>query len=271
MPMRTRLSPALLLVLLAGCASTPPAPVTLEGDASMVDTSVLGLRDEQVLASETFLAAHPDLRYRGEGIRAFRGGDRAAALQAFTRAARFADKPSQAMIGEMYWTGQGVEVDRALAYAWMDLAAERRYEGFLVLRERYWARMDAQEQARAVEVGEALYAEYGDEVARPRLARAIRRATATSMVSRPGLGGAAISVTVTGPGGEEVVINDFFNRRYWNPTEYFRWQDQIWRAPQRRARVSVGELEALGAGTQAEGAGAGEAGQDAPAEADPEG
>jgi hypothetical protein len=247
------LLPAALLAALAGCASTPPpaAVEVLSTAEPVVDESALSDRDQQVLASDAFLSAHPDLRYRGLGVRAYRDGELDQALEYFTRGAYYADKASQAMIGELYWTGQGVEVDRARAYAWMDLAAERRYRGFLAMRERYWARLDEAERARALEIGDGLYAEYGDAVARPRLATAIRRATATSMVSRPALSGAPITVTVPGPAGESVVINDFFNRRYWNPTEYFRWQDEVWRAPQRRARVSVGELEALGAGEEA--------------------
>ena len=277
--MRTRRSlplaatSALALAMLAGCATTPvaTAPVQVSADEPLIESAALTGRDETMLATEAFLSAHPDLRFRTSGVRAYREGRLDEALEHFTRAARHADKPSQAMIGELYWTGQGVPVDRALGYAWMDLAAERQYRGFLVMREQYWARMSPEEQARAVEVGQALYAEYGDAVAKPRLARVMRREMSSSIGMRPGAGGAPVTVTVAGPAGEDVTVTDFFNRRYWDPTEYFRWQDQVWRAPERRARVSVGELEALGAGREGDAAGAGEAAQDAPAEADPEG
>ncbi|UWX04668.1 hypothetical protein H1235_08470 [Pseudoxanthomonas sp. NC8] len=61
--------------------------------------------------------AHPDLKYRSEGWLAFHGGRFEEAIAHFTRAASFGDKPSQAMLAEMAWKGQGKAVDRALAYA----------------------------------------------------------------------------------------------------------------------------------------------------------
>src|SRR3546814_9279963 len=70
------------------------------------------------------------------------------------------------MVAEMLWNGDGVERDRALAYAWMDLAAERGYAGFLGLRERYWSALDEAGRARALEAGQEVYAHYGDAAAR---------------------------------------------------------------------------------------------------------
>jgi hypothetical protein len=54
-----------------------------------------------------------------------------------------------------------------MAYIWMDLAAERMYHDFLVLREHYWARLDPLQQAQAIERGQQVYADYGDRVAKP--------------------------------------------------------------------------------------------------------
>ncbi|WP_204336716.1 hypothetical protein, partial [Proteus mirabilis] len=38
----------------------------------------------------------------------------------------------------------------------------------------YWARLDALQQARAIERGQQVYADYGDRVAKPRMERALR-------------------------------------------------------------------------------------------------
>jgi TPR repeat protein len=81
--------------------------------------------------SSDFLAYHPDLGDRKLGMEAFKRGSFDYAARYFQWAARYADKPSQAMLGSMYWSGQGVQQDRALAYAWMDLAAERGYPSLL--------------------------------------------------------------------------------------------------------------------------------------------
>src|SRR3546814_12623296 len=78
------------------------------------------------------------------------------------------------MLAEMYWKGTGVAQDRPRGYAWMDIAAERRFPNFVILRERYWNSLKARERARAVEVGRPLMDEYGDDNAGPRLAKGLR-------------------------------------------------------------------------------------------------
>src|SRR3546814_7752095 len=96
-------------------------------------------------------------------------------LDQFLRAARYGDKPAQAMLAEMYWKGTGVAQDRPRGYAWMDIAAERRFPNFVILRERYWSSLDARERERAIDVGRPLMDEYGDASAGPRLAKVLRR------------------------------------------------------------------------------------------------
>ena len=95
-----------------------------------------------------------------EGHRLFREGQHDEAFAAFRKSARYADKAAQAMIGEMLWDGLGVPADRVQAYIWMDLAAERGYRNFVVLRERYWARMSEAEREAAVEGGAPIYQEF---------------------------------------------------------------------------------------------------------------
>ena len=105
------------------------------------------------LLTEGFLQAHPDIRWRREGLHAFHHKRYDEAHAMFLRAAHYADKASMAMLAEMYWKGLGVARDRPIGYAWMDLAAERMYPNFTILRERYWSELDQAEQAAAIERG----------------------------------------------------------------------------------------------------------------------
>lgn len=113
---------------------------------------------------------HPDLFYRDAAIRSYQAGSKEQALVLFLKAACFADKPSQAIIAAMYWNGDGVPQDRALAYAWMDLAADRGYADLLAQREQYWAQLSPDERQRAIEQGRRIYAEYEDAQGLRRLA-----------------------------------------------------------------------------------------------------
>ena len=67
----------------------------------------------------------------------------------FRNAARYGDKLSEQR-WPTCWNGQGGPADRALGYAWMDLAAERGTEWLVVQRERFWEALIADERERAV-------------------------------------------------------------------------------------------------------------------------
>lgn len=144
------------------------------------------LRAQDAQDTDAFLNRHPDLRYRKLGKEAQARGRLEEARRFYRLGARHADKLSQAALAEMWWNGQGGGQDRALAYAWMDLAAERGTEFLLVLRERYWAALTPDEQTRAVQEGQAVYAEFGDTVAQPRLERELRRGLSEVTGSRTG-------------------------------------------------------------------------------------
>ena len=77
---------------------------------------------------------------------ALKRGNPVRAAYYFKRSARYADKASQAAYAEMLWEGRGIERDRALAYVWMDLAAERDDSPLVSFRERYWAGLDEAER-----------------------------------------------------------------------------------------------------------------------------
>lgn len=200
------------------------------------------------ILTEGFLSAHPDLRWRREGLYSYNKKQYDIAMNQFRRAARYGDKPAQAMLAEMYWKGTGTAQDRELGYAWMDLAAERMYPNFVIMRERYWRELDATQQQNAIERGQPLLAEYGDDVAKPRMSLVLKREHRTMTGSRTGslsMAGPMVIIPMTGPlAGTGMVVTgeDYYERKYWVPKEYWEWQDEVWGVP-RKGRVDVGELE----------------------------
>lgn len=192
-----------------------------------------------------FLGAHPDLRWRKEGMMALNDGRPHEAFTYFRRAGRYADKASQAMVAEMLWRGTGVPVDRPLAYAWMDIAAERAYIPFVAKREEYWGALTEAEQDMALDVGRPLHAEYRDAVAKERLERELKKAKRKVTGSRTGFAG-FLEVYVPGPGGMMIGIDAerFYDDTYWEPEQYWAWQDTIWKDPPTGA-VRVEPLEVV--------------------------
>lgn len=190
---------ALLAFLLTSAGHISPAqaehrPASLSQD------------DIQIIQSSFFAGAHPDLRWRLSALENIRQGNDSFVMEELLRAARYGDKPSQAMVAEAYWKGLYKEkVDRPLAYAWMDLAAERGYKPLLVKREVYWSKLSAAEQDEAIERGAEVYAEYGDDVALPRLDEKLRRARSEKTGSR--LGSNAVAPGVITPGASKVKIS----------------------------------------------------------------
>lgn len=200
-------------------------------------------RDQRVMGTRTFLNAHPDLKFRYEGWVAYQAGDYGRALEHFGTAARYADKASQAMIAEMSWQGRGRPVDRPIAYAWADLAAERGYPRFVRLREQYWRALDEAERERSISEGRLLLEEYGDAVARPRIDAFLAKAAKRDYRSGVSVGKPR-EIRVVGPGGSMVSIpgHRFYAPKYWDPVQYQAWQDEIWAAPP-KGEVDVGDVE----------------------------
>ncbi|UXB36260.1 SEL1-like repeat protein [Stenotrophomonas maltophilia] len=179
-----------------------------------------------VLQSHEFLVYHPDLRFRGLGMQARERGRHEEARNDFRNAARYGDKLSQAALADMLWNGQGGPVDRALGYAWMDLAAERGTEWLVVQRERFWEALSADERERAVREGRALYAEFGDPAATPRLERELRAGSMRQTGSRAGWNGAMRSQGRGDAGAHVLQPEKHQLARYWDPVAYRQWQDE---------------------------------------------
>ncbi|MCB1554506.1 MAG: sel1 repeat family protein [Xanthomonadales bacterium] len=221
-----------LLCLLAGPLASP-LTTAAPGDEG-------GARPE--VLTESFLAYHPDIKFRMEGLEALEDGLPEAAFGAFKRASRYADKAAQAAVGEMLWQGRGTAQDRSLAYAWMDLAAERGYQTFIGLREYYWNSLSDSERARAVEVGKQVYAEFGDAVAKPRIEQKLRQGRSKITGSRVGFVG-ALTIQIPGPGGWLTVDGStYYADHYWRADDYFAWQDRTWKNPP-TGTVDVGPLQ----------------------------
>jgi hypothetical protein len=224
---RTLLLLPLLLLGLIGCAS--------QGERKP-------RYDRMVWETSRFISAHPDVHERQRALWLLEKGKPEQALVALSKAARHADKASQAMLAELHWDGLGVPRDRARAYAWMDLAAERGYTLFLAKRESYWEALDAEQRGEALRIGLELYAEYGDQVAKPRMDTLLRRARNSITGSRVGFVGALTVIAPTRLGWMSFSGEHFYNNRFWRTKDYYEWTDSLWQdLPE--GTVTVGEPE----------------------------
>ncbi len=216
--------------------------------------------DPDLWRSPHFQRAHPDLKHRVIAQEMLEEGRVRAAIKAFEDAAHWGDKLSQAMIAEIYWTGEGVSRDRPRAYAWMDLAAERNFVAFIAKREKYWSQLDAQEREQALAIGADLYARFGDDQALPRLDSKLfreRKPTGSrtgfggsGYVVLPGTGGSFLTLVHLGlrshvMGGVNVPLHAYYAPQLWGLDKYVDWHaDQLELA--RRGVVRVGAAEDAG-------------------------
>lgn len=238
------------LLLASWCARASDDGATqpdVEASEAGYDARAFEPVDADIVRSEGFLLAHPDQRFRILGMQARRKGHHEQARIYFRRAARFGDKLSQGALGEMYWRGEGGERDRALAYAWMDLAAERGARLLLAHRERYWSALEPDERARAVREGAALYAEFGDAVAKPRLEKLLGSGRRNVTGSRAGwVGPLSICIAPTqGKCAATVTGDQYYADRYWRPAQYWAWQDRLILTPEPRGDVQVGPIDVV--------------------------
>lgn len=215
----------------------------LQAAAAQEGVKPISRKQQATLSSAVFLNAHPDMKHRKQGWDAYAEGDFALARAQFLKAAWYGDKPSQAMLAEMDWKGLGAAVDRASAYVWADIAAERGYAVFVGVRERYWRALDNAEKARVAQDGPVRLAEYGDGVARGRLERHLRRHLrdiqwSSRTVAPPR------TVTVYDDHGVPKRIDGsrFYSPTFWDPAQYQAWQDAQWRTPP-EGSVEVGGVQ----------------------------
>lgn len=196
---------------------------------------------------------HPDVVQREAGLDAFEVRDYTAARAAFLAAARFADKGAQAMLAEMAWQGLGTARDPVAAYIWADLAAERGYALLVAKREHYWTQLDDTQRARAVADGQAVYADYGDAAAQPRLDAMLRQGQRMATGSRVGVGVSGVQVYLNptrngftqGMSFHGSRVHNYYAPQRWDTNAYWQHQDATWRAAlPPRGSVDVGPLAA---------------------------
>jgi len=160
---RTIALPTLLVLAFASNAAADEAlPLT---DATFMELDAM-------LPS---LRGRPNEELRIQGLKAYQQHRYDEAMSRFEAAAGYADKYSQHYLSLMHWHGVGTPVDRVQAYIWSDLAAERGSPRLLAIREKMWAQLSAQEQARVPDEGVPYYARYGDDAAKPKAENEIRR------------------------------------------------------------------------------------------------
>ena len=224
------------VVLGAEMASGPAVSPLDSGTAAVAKAVVAGtdtMNARQYDERTRFSRTHPNELWRLYGSDAAAHGDWNDAMKYFRQAARYGDKYSQHRISLLYWHGVGVERDPALAYAWADLAAERMYPNFLVLREKMWEHMDPSERDRALREGQALYDEYGDAAAKPRLKRALAHEKRQITGSRTGYVG---TLEVSAPDGgidwmagiDNIDMTAMYNGWRWDTGKYWAVEDAIW-------------------------------------------
>ena len=206
-------------------------------------------RDQVIANARTFINQHPDLLHRQRGLIAYKKGHYGEALFHFKMAAKFADKPSQGMMAEMLWKGEGAPADRPLAYAWIDLAAERNYPTMVISREKMWSMLSESEQKKAVAQGQKIYEVYGDSVAKPRMEAALVKEKRNS-VTGSHLG---FATTLAISSNDPKSVDDgaashgiegefFYQEKLWQPSEYWKWQDATWQHPI-AGNVNIGPLQ----------------------------
>lgn len=196
---------------------------------------------------------HPDLYGEFTGMQRYAAGNYKAAMKYFLIGARFADKLSQLSIGLMYLNGQGVQKDPVSAFAWIAIAAERKYPQFLATRDAVWAQLDGPQREQARALLEKLYPEYGDPAAKRRMTMRLRWNRTEQTGSMLGFGGSSVTSLTpeqfngTGPmpacgadtiGGAAITgCGNLYASWRWNPKEYFKARDSEW-----TGTVTVGPL-----------------------------
>lgn len=197
--------------------------------------------------------------HRLHAERAYLKGDKRLAAEQYRLAASFADKFSQHRLSLMYWRGDGVPRDRIQAYIWSDLAAERGTPSLLANRERLWKRLTVTEREQVAVSGPDYYAEYGDEVAKPRQQVRMLAESRNHTGTRAGYDGFKLEMSKVqgvlfgqGPGTPDdlaipVSAESLYGADRSNPETYWRIQDAILAG----GTVEVGELQSeAGGGAQ---------------------
>jgi hypothetical protein len=192
---------------------------------------------------------HPDLFGEFAGMGRFAHHDYAGALKYFKIGAYYSDKLSQLSIGLMYMNGQGVPKDLPTAYAWLAVAAERKYPQFEVTRDGVKAQLSPDQLVKANALQAAIEREYGDQVAKHRLIVQLNQGRMNITGSHTGFDSGIQTLNTGDCAGPVPVIGGVpmpragcgtgaYAKWRWDPKTYFAVRDSKW-----KATVSVGAIK----------------------------
>jgi hypothetical protein len=246
-PMRQR-----IICVVIGALATASA---VASPSNKPNHSIQDKQSQDVLAAmnRSSTWGHPDEYGEFTGMQRYAAGNYKAAMKYFLIGARYADKLSQLSIGLMYLNGEGVQKDPVTAFAWIAIAAERKYPQFLATRDAVWAQLDAQQREQAKAKLEDLYPEYGDPTAKRRMTLVLRWNRSQLTGSHLGFGADSVTsltpqqFTGTGPmpacgaktmAGAAITGCGNVNASWrWDPKQYFAARDGEW-----TGKVSVGAM-----------------------------
>lgn len=147
------------------------------------------------LLADDYAERTPGHRYVEAGKRAHSHRQYSFAMRQFQTAAGWSDKIAQFNLGAMHYRGEGTAPESARAWAWFELAAERRYPLFVDVANQVWAELDTIQQERALGILEnELLPQYGDAVTVPRTIRHMTRNQRQATGSRLGAASGALVV-----------------------------------------------------------------------------
>ena len=167
-------------------------------------------------------------------------GNHYVAYKTFLKSARWADKLSQFNLGVMHFKGQGMEADKARAWAWFKLSAERGYPKMTRMVEHVEKELgDAQlERGRRI-LEDELKPEYGDAVAVPKATRRMEKERENITGSRTGFVG---NLDVLLPDGTTMDGQSFYKEGNWDYQLYIQREKRIFDALD-RGNVTLGEFD----------------------------
>ncbi|HRQ65502.1 MAG TPA: hypothetical protein PKZ76_11695 [Xanthomonadaceae bacterium] len=186
------------------------------------------------------IAALPGHYFHHMGELAYKREDYRNARTLFERSAHWGDKLSQFNLGVIHYQGQGVPVNKPMAWAWFAVSAERRYARMEKTASMVWQELDAAGRAEAERLYEDLLARYGDAVAVPRAERRMERERRNVTGSRTGMVG---NLVVIDPGtGQSWDGTRFYDPKFFDFAGLMEREAILMDAID-RGRVELRELE----------------------------
>lgn len=204
---------------------------------------------------------HPDLFGEFAGMRYYAHHHYKGAMKYFKIGAYYSDKLSQLSIGLMYLNGEGTKKDAVTAYAWLRVAAERKYPEFVATRDGVKATLSPAQLQQSDAIYSKLEARYGDAVAKHRLIVQLRQGQMQITGSHTGFDSGISQLNTGNCSGPTIYVGgaamakagcggaSMYAKYRWDPKQYFASRDAQW-----TATVSVGAMTEVGQAKKASSA-----------------